>query len=202
MVRGPAIVIQGSIFGCVMLVIVLLSLTAGFTLPPPSTASASEVTSQVQNPQEVPNNTDNPSEYCQVSNQYPEKILQWCSLITHYSNKRGLNPDLIAALIWQESGGNPVVYSKSGAVGLMQVMPRDGLAATFICVNGPCFENRPTIAELNDPEFNISYGTKMLSGLLVKNGNIRNALKAYGPMDTGYYYADKVLGIYESYHSQ
>jgi soluble lytic murein transglycosylase-like protein len=150
----------------------------------------------------VPNSTDNTSEYCQVSNQYPEKILQWCSLITHYSNKRGLNPDLIAALIWQESGGNPVAYSKSGAVGLMQVMPRDGLAATFMCVNGPCFKNRPTIAELNDPEFNISYGTKMLSGLLVKNGNIRNALKAYGPMDTGYYYADKVLGIYESYRSQ
>ena len=203
MVRGPALIIQGSIFGSVVLVIILLSLTAGLSFPPPSTASASELTSQVQKPQEdVSNNTDNTSEYCQVSSQYPEKILQWCSLITHYSNKRGLNPDLIAALIWQESGGNPVAYSKSGAVGLMQVMPRDGLAATFICVNGPCFKNRPTIAELNDPEFNISYGTKMLSGLLAKNGNIRNALKAYGPMDTGYYYADKVLGIHESYRSQ
>ena len=106
---------------------------------------------------------------------------------------------MIAALIWQESGGNPVAYSSSGAVGLMQVMPRDGLAANFICANGPCFASRPTIEELQDPKFNVKYGTAMLAGLLERSGSLRDALKSYGPMDVGYYYADKVLAIYQKY---
>ncbi len=139
---------------------------------------------------------------CKVSPAYPESIRQWCDLITHYAEKRGLEPDLIAALIWQESGGKSKAYSSSGAVGLMQIMPRDGLAAGFMCVNGPCFSNRPTTGELEDPEFNISYGTKMLAGLEARTGDLREALKSYGPMNVGYYYADKVLGIYQRYGAQ
>jgi soluble lytic murein transglycosylase-like protein len=136
---------------------------------------------------------------CQVNRNYPGKILQWCELITEYALRRGIEPDLLAALILQESGGNPEAYSHSGAVGLMQVMPRNGLAASFMCSNGPCFQNRPTIAELKDPEFNISYGTKMLAGLKKKHGNIRDALKYYGPADVGYYYSDIVLSLYQRF---
>lgn len=153
--------------------------------PPPIESTASEVAVE--------------GAACEVSPKFPDKILRWCELITEQANRRGLPPDLIAALILQESGGNPTAYSKSGAVGLMQVMPRDGLAAGFMCVNGPCFSNRPTIAELEDPGFNVSYGTKMLAGLLNKKGNMRDALKSYGPMNVGYYYADIVLGLYERY---
>ena len=112
-----------------------------------------------------------------------------------------LPPDLIAGLIWYESGGDPGAYSHSGAVGLMQVMPRDGLAAEFQCVNGPCFASRPTIAELSEAEFNIMYGTRMLAGLLGRYQDLRAALRAYGPKDVGYTYADKLLAIYESYRS-
>ena len=79
----------------------------------------------------------------------------------------------------------------------MQVMPRDGLASSFMCQNGPCFNKRPSISELEDPEFNVSYGTKMLADLIKKNGNVRDALKSYGPMDVGYSYADKVISIYQ-----
>jgi hypothetical protein len=136
---------------------------------------------------------------CKVSQKFPEKILQWCDLITAYSTENGLDPDMVAALIWQESGGNPIAYSRSGAVGLMQVMPRDGIAASFICRNGPCFTNRPSIAELEDPEFNVRYGTGMIAGLLKSHGNLRDALKYYGPMDVGYYYADIVIGIYDNH---
>jgi len=147
----------------------------------------------------VPKLEDNRNLDCALSERYPDKIRQWCGLIVENANKRGLPPDLVAALIWQESGGNPNAYSRSGAVGLMQVMPRDGLAASFMCANGPCFHNRPYTDELKDPAFNISYGTKMLAGLVNKNGSLREALKSYGPMDVGYYYADKVLGIYQRY---
>jgi len=140
-----------------------------------------------------------PSITCGISDQYPQNIYKWCTTITSYAEKRGIPPDLIAAIIWQESGGNPNAYSRSGAVGLMQVMPRDGLAASFICINGPCFCNRPTIRELKDPEYNIAYGTKLLFSLINKNGSYREALKSYGPMDIGYSYADKVLNIYQNY---
>lgn len=98
----------------------------------------------------------------------------------------------------QESAGKADAYSKSGAVGLMQVMPRDGKAATFMCINGPCFADRPSSQELFDPEFNIAYGTRMLADLIRRFGNVRDALKAYGPKDVGYYYADIVLNIHRS----
>jgi hypothetical protein len=136
---------------------------------------------------------------CRVSSAFPEAILQWCELITRFADEHALEPDLIAAVMLQESGGQHLAYSHSGAVGLMQVMPRDGIAQEFMCKNGPCFSSRPTISELEDPEFNISYGTRMLAGLNNRFGNIRDALKSYGPMDVGYSYADKVLAIFERY---
>jgi soluble lytic murein transglycosylase-like protein len=135
---------------------------------------------------------------CELSSYFPQNILQWCDLITRYASHHDLPPDLIGALIWQESGGNPSAYSSSGAVGLMQVMPRDGIAAGFICANGPCFANRPTISELEDPEFNVEYGTRMLAGLFARHQDLRQALKSYGPHDVGYAYADKVLSIYSN----
>jgi soluble lytic murein transglycosylase-like protein len=138
---------------------------------------------------------------CAISDGFPEDVRQWCEQIMRHANKNGLDPDLIAALIWQESGGNPTAYSKSGAVGLMQVMPRDGIAASFQCVNGPCFTKRPSISELERPNFNIKYGTGMLAGLFNKYGDMREALKYYGPMNVGYYYADKVLNLYNTYSS-
>jgi len=136
---------------------------------------------------------------CSISSRFPEKVRRWCDLIERYATEYGLDPNLIAAVILQESGGNPEAYSKSGAVGLMQVMPRDGIAANFMCKNGPCFASRPSMEELFDPEFNIAYGTRMLAGLIQRTGDIREALRAYGPINVGYYYADIVLRIYETY---
>jgi soluble lytic murein transglycosylase-like protein len=136
---------------------------------------------------------------CQVSQSFPANILQWCSLVTNAGRKYHVDPNLIAAVMLQESGGDRSAYSRSGAVGLMQVMPRDGIATGFKCINGPCFVGRPTIAELQDPSFNLDYATKMLAGLISRYGNTRDALKAYGPSGGGYYYADKVLGIYRRY---
>ena len=139
------------------------------------------------------------AENCSLASSYPESILQWCGWIETYARQNNLEPNLIAAMMLQESGGNPQAYSKSGAVGLLQVMPRDGLAASFMCPNGPCFTARPSMEELYDPEYNISYGAGMMGGLFNKYGNLRDALKAYGPMNVGYYYADIVLGIFQRY---
>lgn len=138
-------------------------------------------------------------EGCSIPVSYPEEIRQWCQPIEKYALYYGLDSNLVAAVMLQESGGNPEAYSKSGAVGLMQVMPRDGLAEGYMCINGPCFSSRPTTDELLDPYFNIDYGTGLLSGLIARHGDIREGLRAYGPMNSGYSYADIVLAIYDRY---
>ncbi len=136
---------------------------------------------------------------CTLPLSYPEDIRQWCHLIEKSAADTGLPANLIAAVMLQESGGDPLIYSSSGAVGLMQVMPRDGLAADFMCVNGPCFSDRPTIAELQDPAFNVAYGSRMLADLYARHGSYREALFKYGPINMGYYYADLVLKIWNNY---
>jgi hypothetical protein len=213
---GPQLVIMGTIIGSLFVGALANSITEKISWDEISyvTSSVQEIenTSHDQiskqdqeialaNPQnEAVESAPNLNEQtqCQVSDTYPSSIMQWCSEISTYALAYDLSPDLIAAVILQESGGNPDAYSHSGAVGLMQVMPRDGIATSFMCINGPCFSSRPTITELQDPTFNIEYGTRMLANLQAKYGNIRDALKYYGPMDVGYTYADKVLAIFDN----
>lgn len=136
---------------------------------------------------------------CSLPASYPHEVLQWCNLIENSARETSLPAGLIAAVILQESGGDPLIISSSGAIGLMQVMPRDGLAAEFMCVNGPCFASRPTIEELQDPAFNIAYGTRLLADLCADHGSYREALFRYGPVNMGYHYADLVLKIWETH---
>lgn len=198
---GPVLVLRGSLIMAFLFVIVFSWLSSGVaraegSLDQPIVSATAIATA------EATENSDPPKKEgtsCKVSQAFPEKVRRWCEWINQYARSQDLPPDLIAALIWQESGGDPSAYSHSGAVGLMQVMPRDGIAASFVCQNGPCFASRPTIAELEDPEFNISYGTRMLAGLYQRFGDLRQALKAYGPMDVGFSYADTVLQLYEDH---
>jgi soluble lytic murein transglycosylase-like protein len=198
-------IIPGAIFGSLILASFGYSVMARAAINPAGSISEELSTSNqevsIQNESVQENNEgdgNGDQAECKVSKRFPQDVRQWCTQIMRHSVKNNLDPNLIAALIWQESGGEPTAYSKSGAVGLMQVMPRDGIAASFQCINGPCFTNRPAISELEKPNFNIKYGTGMLAGLFQKYGNIREALKYYGPMNVGYYYADKVLGIYQA----
>jgi soluble lytic murein transglycosylase-like protein len=189
--------LQAVMFGFIMGSLVIFMLATQFSKPYALVnASTEEPTILVteQAAQEEQNNLE-----CQLPASYPEKIRQWCQSIQYFSEQNSVDPQLIAAVMLQESGGNPDAYSKSGAVGLMQVMPRDGIATKFQCINGPCFANRPSMQDLYNPEFNIDYGSRMLSNLFANHGNWRDALKAYGPMDVGYYYADIVLNIYHNY---
>ncbi|MDX1436471.1 MAG: transglycosylase SLT domain-containing protein [Anaerolineales bacterium] len=178
-----------------VLISIILGFLAFFVIPAAAT-SAYQGPSRADKPQLQPA-VPASSPVCQIDPGFAEKVYRWCDLITRVARSHGLEPNLIAALILQESGGNPVAYSHSGAVGLMQVMPRDGIATKFQCPNGPCFSQRPSIKELEDPTFNVEYGTRMLANLVEKKGSLREALKSYGPMDMGYRYADKVLAIWE-----
>ncbi len=209
MAEGQQYVFPGALIASLLLIVVLIWLTPNLNPAGSSTGAfnASMTTSEkvesapsdLGSAPEMIVNSSFSGDGCQVSRNYPDNVLRWCELITQYGNEHGIDPDLLAALILQESGGNPTAYSHSGAVGLMQVMPNDGLAASFMCQNGPCFKNRPAIADLQDPDFNVAYGSKMLAGLIAKYGNLRDALKSYGPMDVGYGYSDIVLGLYDRY---
>ena len=190
--NGPSLVIQGTFIGSMVLALLGWFLAGQIKLSP-----TDEVAYAASPSQELENTGQ--QENCQVSNHYPEGVRQWCEIITAQATQAELPPNLIAAVILQESGGDETAYSGSGAVGLMQVMPRDGISASFECINGPCFASRPTIEELQDPGFNVEYGSQMLAGLFTRLGYMREALKAYGPMDVGYSYADRVLAIYENY---
>ena len=200
---------QQALFPCVILaVLALVFLTS--LISNSGTAEASYNASNPNEPLPTTSVSDPPSTNqdtsqaaatgnCSLPDAYPDSILQWCSAIESQAQQYNLDPRLVAAVMLEESGGNPNAYSHSGAVGLMQVMPKDGLAADFTCNGNPCFASRPTMNELYDPAFNINYGVRMLAGLIGKYGDLRNALKAYGPKDYGYTYADTVLNILQNY---
>ena len=146
-----------------------------------------------------PINLEKPVLKDHLSGKYPQSIQKWREEIEHSANKYALDPNLIAAIMLQESGGQSSIISTSGAVGLMQIMPKDGIASGFICGDNPCFKNRPSINELLNPDYNIDFGAHLLSELLKTSGSTRNALKSYGPMDMGFHYADIILSIYLLY---
>jgi len=182
-----------------LLIFPSIFLSAFFLLILSNSLNKSAVEGTVLNPDHDRINSKMPVSKEQMSVKYPQSIQKWLREIEYSADKYELDPNLIAAVMLQESGGQPTVLSASGAVGLMQVMPRDGIASSFICGNNPCFKNRPSANELLDPNYNIDFGTRLLSGLLKTSGSTRNALKAYGPMDVDFYYADIVLSIYSVY---
>ncbi len=201
MSNGPSLVLRGTLVGSLLVALFgWLLATHIKILPETEVAYAASAPTPVVQVQAINTQPDSPAQDCAVSPSYPEGIMQWCDLITRFASQADLSPNLVAAVMLQESGGDASAVSASGAVGLMQVMPRDGIAASFECINGPCFASRPTIEELLDPGYNVDYGTHMLAGLVDRLGDLREALKAYGPMDMGYSYADRVLAIFDRYH--
>jgi len=126
------------------------------------------------------------------------RVISYCQEITSASEQYGIAPEVIAAIILIESGGDAYAISTSGATGLMQIMPRDGVASTFNCVSGPCFADRPLTVELLDPKFNINFGSKLLASYISYYGDLREGLFHYGPAGYGYEgYADIVLRLAE-----
>jgi soluble lytic murein transglycosylase len=100
-------------------------------------------------------------------------------IIRQQAASKHLDPALIAAVIYAESKFN-ARDSSTGAKGLMQIQPA---TARFIArrSGGTAF----TVADLSDPQTNISYGSYYLRYLLDGyDGNATLALAAYNGGET------------------
>ncbi len=93
-----------------------------------------------------------------------DRVLRWQKEIEVAAKKYSLEPSLIAAVIEQESGGDPDAVSPVGALGLMQLMP-----STAIFLN----------VDPYDPTQCIEGGAHYLQMQLKEFGNIPEALAAY-----------------------
>ncbi len=115
-------------------------------------------------------------------------VVRWEQIIVRYAAQRGLDPDLVAAVIWKESLGRPTAHSPAGAVGLMMLMP---------------FAWRPEAAELENPWTNVAWGTRTLAQIIRDGGgDLFYALAAYNgswervDQDNTRHYAGSVLDLY------
>ena len=96
----------------------------------------------------------------------PKGTAAFKELIHEAGIKYGVDPDLITAVIRQESGGNPSVSSSVGAMGLMQLMPDTAKSLG--------------VTNAFDPKQNIFGGARYLRGLMDQfNGSVPLALAAY-----------------------
>lgn len=133
------------------------------------------------------------------SNNGGADITPWVPLIEEKSTQAGIDPALVAAVMMQESGGNPKAISPVGAVGLMQLMPE---TAVGLGVKDPF-----------DPEQNVMGGSQYLADLLRQfDGNLVSALAAYNagpgavqkyggvpPFEETQTYVQKVIGYLIEY---
>lgn len=100
--------------------------------------------------------------------------LRYSEYVRVHAHEHGLDPALVAAVIYQESKFNSDAKSSSGALGLMQLTPSTahGIA---IRTGGSAFRT----SDLYNPEINIRYGAWYLYDLFAKYHSEKLVLAAY-----------------------
>lgn len=100
--------------------------------------------------------------------------LRYEQIVLGHAENYDLEPNLVAAVIYQESKFEADAVSVSGAVGLMQLLPSTGQGIA----DRTGGENwKPE--DLRNPELNVRYGSWYLRHLLDKYGDEELALAAY-----------------------
>lgn len=96
-------------------------------------------------------------------------------VVTHSKSANELDPDLLQALMREESALDPKALSWAGALGLCQLMP-----ATAAGVAMQLKLKQPRQAQLLEPELNIQLGARYLSDLVIRLKGVKPfALASY-----------------------
>jgi len=102
----------------------------------------------------------------------PGRIARINALLLHVADEVGVDPRLVKAVAWMESGWQQGVVSPTGAIGLMQVEPYTGEWVSRYLVG--------RALNLRVAADNVLAGTVLLHHLLgVHNGDVAAALAAY-----------------------
>jgi soluble lytic murein transglycosylase len=96
------------------------------------------------------------------------------AIVRAHARNYSLDPALLAAVIYEESRFRADARSRSGAVGLMQLLP-----STARGIAERTGGSRFRVADLYDPEINVRYGSWYLRYLLEKYAEVELALAAY-----------------------
>ena len=107
-------------------------------------------------------------------------------MIDDIATRSGVDPNIVKAIIKEESGGNPNAVGDGGeSIGLMQIQPRWHRAKM----------EELGIVNLYDPQENVILGCSILSELYDKYGNYGDALSVYnsGNTEDGRKYAERIL---------
>lgn len=98
-------------------------------------------------------------------------MLQWAVLAAHIAPLYELPPELVIAIVYVESKGVPDAVSHAGAVGLMQIMPKEA---------GAQFADRPEKRWLLNPVVNMGCGCEILRNYIrYYNGDVERGVMAY-----------------------
>jgi peptidoglycan lytic transglycosylase len=100
--------------------------------------------------------------------------LHYSALVRERARVEGIDPALLAAVIYQESKFHAGARSRSGAIGLMQLTPSTAKGIA-LRTGGTAFE----VSDLTNPAINIRYGSWYLHDLYEKYGSLALALAAY-----------------------
>ncbi len=100
--------------------------------------------------------------------------LRYSALVRQRAHAEGLDPALLAAVIYQESKFRTDARSSSGAIGLMQLTPSTAKGIA-LRTGGTAFH----VSDLTNPNINIRYGSWYLHDLFTKYRSMRLVLAAY-----------------------
>ena len=107
-------------------------------------------------------------------------------MIDDIAVRSGVDPNIVKAIIKEESGGNPNAVGDNGeSIGLMQIQPKHHKKRM----------EELGIVNLYDPQENVILGCSVLSDLYDKYGNYEDALSVYnsGNTEDGKAYAERIL---------
>jgi N-acetylmuramoyl-L-alanine amidase len=126
----------------------------------------------------------------------PVSVTSIQTSLERHSSTHGVDPTLVKAVAYNESGWHQDVVSSVGAVGVMQIMPGTAKFVNRVLGGGSL--------DLNSADDNVHLGVMYLSHLLSTMPGERRALAAYfaGPANVGHkltkaqdHYADVVEGL-------